>query len=77
MVTMHFHIAQNELMFRNIFSHSAGGGGRKRFGTNEKLSLGYKVGQIRFCGIGYPISVLLRNRLPGGIPSLIALLCTS
>ena len=55
----------NEFMFWNIFSHSGGGGGgwvgggREFFGTNEKLSWGCKVGQIRFCGIGYPISVLI------------------
>ena len=47
----------NEFMFRNMFSHS--GGPRKQFGTNEKLSWGCKIGQIRFCGIGYPISVLI------------------
>ena len=45
----------NEFMFRNIFSHS--GGPRKQFGTNEKLSWGCKVGQIKFCGIAYPILV--------------------
>ena len=34
-------------------------GGRICFGTNEKLSWGCNIGQIRFCGIGYPISVLI------------------
>ena len=58
MVTMHFHIAQISLCLGTFFSHS-GGGGMKQFGTNEKLSWGCKVGQIRFCGIGYPISVLI------------------
>ena len=28
-------------------------------GSNEKLSSGCKIGQIRFCGLGYPISVLI------------------
>ena len=51
-----------EFMFWNIFFSFRGGGGGAQenfFGTNEKLSWGCKVGQIRFCGIGYPISVLI------------------
>ena len=59
MVAMHFHMAQISLCLGTFFSHSGGGGGTKQFGTNEKLSWGCKVGQIRFCGIGYPISVLI------------------
>ena len=62
MVTMHFHIAQMRLCLGTLFFHSGGGGGgggQDFFGTNEKLSWGCKVGQIRFCGIGYPISVLI------------------
>ena len=66
MVTMHFHIEQMSLCLGTFFSHSGGGGGggggqECLFGTNEKLSFGCKVGQIRFCGIGYPISVLIRE----------------
>ena len=51
----------NELLFRNIIliQGGGGGGGRKQFGTNEKLSWGRKVCQIRLCGIGYPILVLI------------------
>ena len=70
MVTIHFHIAQMSLCLGTIFSHSGGGGGvgggggggggaGNFSGTNEKLSWGCKVGQIRFCCIGYPISVLI------------------
>ena len=53
MVAMHFHIAKMSLCLGTFFSHSGGGGGggRNIFGTNEKLSWGCKVGQIRFCGI--------------------------
>ena len=40
-----------------MFSHPLGP--KKQFGTNTILSLGCKVCQIRFCGIGYPISVLI------------------
>ena len=56
-----FSHSPNEIMFRNIFSHSGGGrgGGQKQFVTNEKLPRGCKVCHIRFCGIGYPISVLI------------------
>ena len=57
MVTMHFHIAQMSLVLGNIFFSFRGP--REQFGTNEKLFLGCKVGQIRSCGIGYPISVLI------------------
>ena len=57
MVTMHFHIAQMSLCLGTFFSHS--GGPRNVFGTDEKLSWGCKVGQIGFCGTGYPISVLI------------------
>ena len=44
MAIMHLHIAQIDLFMR-IFLHS--GGPREQFGTNSKLSLGCKVGQIR------------------------------
>ena len=61
MVAVHFHKDQMSLCLGTYFSHSGGwgGGAGKCFGTNEKLSWGCKVGQIRFCGIGYPISVLI------------------
>ena len=59
MVTMHFHIAQMSVCLGTLFAHSGWGGGKIFFGTNEKLSWGCKVGQIRFCGIGYPVSVLI------------------
>ena len=61
MLTMKFCKAQMCLFFRNVFSHSWGP--KKPFGTNEKLSLGCKVGQIRFYGIGYPNPVLI-EKLP-------------
>ena len=54
-----FSHSPNKFMFRNKISYSGGGGTMKQFGTNEKLSWGCKVCQIRFCGIGYPISVLI------------------
>ena len=56
-----FSHSPNKFIFRNIFFSFRGGegGGMKQFGTNEKLSWGCKVDQIRFCGIGYPISVLI------------------
>ena len=47
MSTLHFHIAQTSL-FTGIFC--AFRGPREQFGTNSKLSLGCKVGQIRFWG---------------------------
>ena len=74
-----FSQSPNEFMLRNIVSHSGGGGGgRDFFGTNEKLSRGCKIGQISLCGIGYPISVLIREiAYPRGIPLRIAFLCTS
>ena len=60
MITMHFHIAQISLCLGKFFSFGGGGGGGQDiFGTTEKLSWGCKVGQIRFCDIGYPISVLI------------------
>ena len=52
-----FSHSPNKFMFMNIFSHSVGP--MKQFGTDEKLSWGCKVGQIRFCGMWYPISVLI------------------
>ena len=62
MVTMQFCKAQMCLFFsETLFFHSWGP--KKPFGTNAKLFLGSKVGQIRFCGIGYPISVLI-DKLP-------------
>ena len=54
-----FSHSQNEFIFRNIFFSFRGGGLGKCFGTNEKLSWRCKVGQIRFCDIGYPILVLI------------------
>ena len=57
MVNMRFRKAQMCLFFETLFSHSWGP--KKQFGTNEKLSWGCKVGQTRFCDIGYPISVLI------------------
>ena len=53
MITMYFRIAQMSLCLGKLFSHS--GGVEDFFGTNEKLSWGCKVGQIKFCGIGYPV----------------------
>ena len=45
--TMHFYIlAKTGLFLGNIFLHE--GVPRKQFGTHEKLSLGCKVGQIRY-----------------------------
>ena len=58
MVTMHFHIAQMSLCL-GIFFFLIPGDQENVFGTNEKLSGECKVGQIRFCGTGYPISVLI------------------
>ena len=57
MVTMQLRKAQMCYFSETLFSHLWGP--KKQFGINEKLSLGRKVGQIRFCGIGYPISVLI------------------
>ena len=55
MVTIQFRIAQVCLFFRNIvFSFM---GSQETIGTNAKFSLGCKVGEIRLCGLGYPISV--------------------
>ena len=43
-----------------------------------KIVMRCKVGQIRFCGIGYPISVLIWEiAYPRGILLRIAFLCTS
>ena len=57
MVTMQFARPKGVYFSETLFSHSWGP--KKPFGTNAKLSLGCKVGKIRFCGIGYPISVLI------------------
>ena len=46
MATMHFHIAQSGLLMGISFLHSEGP--REKTGTNSKLSLGCKVGQIRW-----------------------------
>ena len=43
--TMHFHIAQTGLFMGKFMPNS--GGPREQFGTNSKLSVGSKVGQIR------------------------------
>ena len=48
MATMHFHIAQTGLFMGIFCSHFERP--REQFGTNSKLSLGCKVGQIRSCG---------------------------
>ena len=52
-----FSHSPNEFMFRKIFFSFMGA--KDFFSTKEKLSWGCKVGQIRFCGIGYPLSVLI------------------
>ena len=76
MVTMNFHIAQMSLCLGTFYLIQ--GGGEVFFGTNEKLPWGCKVGQIRLCGIGYPISVLISEiAYPRGIRLRIAFLCTS
>ena len=56
MVTMNFHIAQNGLSMV-IFSHL--GGPSEQFGTNSKLSLGCKVGQIRSRGRWFEAEISL------------------
>ena len=53
-----FSHSPNEFMFRNIF-FSFRVDPEFFFGTDEKLSWGCKVGQIRFCGTRYPILVLI------------------
>ena len=60
MATMHFHIALTGLFmsFMGIFfSHT--GGSREQFGTNSKLSLGCKVGQIRSRGKWFEAEISL------------------
>ena len=57
MVTMHLARPICVNFTKTWFSYSWSS--KKQFGTNEKLSLGCKVGQIRFFGTGYPISVLI------------------
>ena len=47
-----FSHSPNAFMFRNIVFSFGGGGGGGGGG-------GCMVGQIRFCGIGYPVSVLI------------------
>ena len=58
MVTMQCRKAQMCLFFQKhcFLIH---GVPKKQFGTNAKLSLGCNVCPIRFCGIGYPILVLI------------------
>ena len=52
MVNIHFYIPQMSLCLGTFIPSSGGGGGPGNFyGTNEKLSWGCKVGQIRLCGI--------------------------
>ena len=46
MATMHFHMAQTDLCFKNIFFLHLGGLS-EQFGTNEKLSRRCNVCQIR------------------------------
>ena len=48
MATMHFHKAQTGLLMWKFCSHT--GGHREQFGSNSKLSLGCKVGEIRSRG---------------------------
>ena len=57
MATMHFHIDQTGSRMGKFFSHS--GGPREQFGTNSKLSLGCKVGQIRSRGRRYEAEISL------------------
>ena len=57
MVTMHFYLVQMSLFLRNIFFSHGGGAGNNL--APMKYCPGGKVGQIRFCVIGYPISVLI------------------
>ena len=57
MATMHFHIAQTRLFIGNLFSHL--GGPREQFGSNLKLSLGCKVGQIRSLGSWFEAEISL------------------
>ena len=57
MANMHFHIAQTGLFMGIFYSHS--GGPRKQFGTNSKLSLGCKVGQIRSRGRWFKAQISL------------------
>ena len=57
MVTVHYHIAKLGLFMRNVFSHS--GRPRKQFGTNFKLILGCKEGQIRSRGRWFEAEISL------------------
>ena len=57
MATMHFQIAHSVYLWGFFFSHS--GGPREQFGTNSKLSLGYKVGQIRSRGSWFEAEISL------------------
>ena len=57
MATMHFQIAQTGLFMGKFFSHS--GGPREQFGTNSKLYLGCKVGQIRSRGSWFEAEISL------------------
>ena len=59
MATMHFNIAQTGLFMGIFLSHL--GGPRKQFGTNSKLSVGCKVGQIRFWGSWFEAEISLFN----------------
>ena len=47
-----FSHSPNEFMVWNIFFSYRGAGAGNVWGTNEKLSWGCRVVQIRFCGIG-------------------------
>ena len=57
MATMHFQIAQTGLFMGIFFLHS--GGPKEQFGTNSKLSLGCKVGQIRSRGSWFEAEISL------------------
>ena len=52
-----FSHSPNEFMFRNIFFSFRGT--QENVLAPMKNCQGSKVGQIRFCGIGYPISVVI------------------
>ena len=56
MAIMHFHITHTGL-FMGFFLDS--GGPSKQFGTNSKLSLGCKVGQIRSRGSRFVAEISL------------------
>ena len=54
-----FSHSPNELLFRNIFLIQGGGGAGNNLAPMKNCQGGCKVCQIRLCGIGYPILVLI------------------